>query len=217
MLPAYPGVRPAYCAKPAEVALRLCASPDRADALAAAAARIRSVLGDAVLPESAPDLPAAVGLAVRESGWRLATAESCTAGGIAVAVTDVPGASEYFLGGVTAYSNEIKHSVLGVSLNTLNEFGAVSRETVLAMVRGIQQLTGAETAIAVTGVAGPGGGTAEKPVGLVYIATGISSDVRARKFLFPGSRENVRLRTVTVALNMLRMHILEIRHGTNPE
>lgn len=211
LLPAYPGVQPAYCAKPAEVALRLCAPPDRADALAAAAATVRSVLGDAVLPESVPDLPSAVGQALREAGWRLATAESCTAGGIAVAVTDVPGASKYFRGGIAAYSDEVKHSVLGVPSSTLKQSGAVSRETVTAMVRGVQHLTGAETAVAVTGIAGPGGGTPEKPVGLVYIATGISADIRAQRFLFPGSRENVRLRTVTVALNLLRLHILEAR------
>ncbi|NOY79877.1 MAG: CinA family nicotinamide mononucleotide deamidase-related protein [Kiritimatiellaeota bacterium] len=208
LLPAFPGVSPAYCAKPAEVALRLCAPPDRGAVLAAAADRVREELADAVLPEDAPNLPAAVGKALRERAWALATAESCTAGGIAAAITDVPGASSYFAGGVVAYSNAVKLNVLGVSGATLHQFGAVSAETVAEMVRGVRRLLEVETAVAVTGIAGPDGGTPEKPVGLVYIATAVRDHVRVRRFLFPGSRENIRLRTVTVALNDLRLHIL---------
>ncbi len=207
-LPSYPGVRPGYCAKPGEVALRLCAPPDGVAILEAAVARVRRELGDAVLPEDAPDLPSAVGKALRERGWGLATAESCTAGGIAAAITDVPGASAYFAGGVAAYSNAVKAGILGVSRATLEQSGAVSVETAAEMVRGVRKLIGAETGIAVTGIAGPDGGTPEKPVGLVYIATAVYDDVRVRRFLFPGSRESIRLRTVTVALNDLRLRIL---------
>jgi PncC family amidohydrolase len=141
----------------------------------------------------------------------LATAESCTGGGVAAAVTAVPGSSEYFHGSVVTYSNEWKQRLLGVDPGTLADFGAVSAETAEEMLQGLRRNYGVEAGIAVTGIAGPGGGSAEKPVGLVFVGTQVEGKTNVRRCEFPGDRDTVRRRTVATALGQLRLDLIE--HG----
>jgi PncC family amidohydrolase len=117
----------------------------------------------------------------------------------------MPGASDFFAGSLVCYTNRWKEQLLGVSRKTLEKHGAVSEETAREMLDGVMARTGAEAGIAVTGIAGPGGGTAEKPVGLVYIAAGVKECRQVVRYIFPGTRENVRERTIAAALNQLRL------------
>ena len=139
----------------------------------------------------------------KSSGKTCATAESCTGGGIGAAITSVAGSSEVFLGGIISYANEVKRDVLGVAAQVLDEHGAVSSETAAQMAEGARKLMKADVAVAVTGIAGPGGGSAEKPVGLVWFGLATADGVRTEKAIFPGDREQVRSATVTHALGML--------------
>ncbi|MCR5414764.1 MAG: nicotinamide-nucleotide amidohydrolase family protein [Kiritimatiellae bacterium] len=132
-----------------------------------------------------------------------ATAESCTGGGVGAAITSIPGSSAVFKGGVTSYANEVKRDVLGVSQETLDTVGAVSPETASQMAEGARKLMKADMAVSLTGVAGPGGGSAEKPVGLVWFGLADAKGVRTEKAIFPGDREAVRLQAVLHALGML--------------
>ena len=122
-----------------------------------------------------------VGFLLKSKNLTLSTAESCTSGGVAVLITSVPGSSEYFNGGIIAYSNEVKMSLLHVSPETLEKQGAVSRETVIEMVKGAMKALNSDCAIATSGIAGPGGGTSEKPVGTVWIATAYKSEIATFK------------------------------------
>jgi PncC family amidohydrolase len=133
----------------------------------------------------------------------LAVAESCTAGMIGVAITDVSGSSRYFPGGVIAYDNRIKRSILKVTRATLDRHGAVSGQTVAAMARGVTRLFKTDCAIAVSGVAGPDGGTKEKPVGLVYIAVMVRKIVKTFVYRFSGTRAGIRRLTVEESLRQL--------------
>ena len=137
-------------------------------------------------------------------GRTCATAESCTGGGIGAAITAVPGSSEVYLGGVVSYSNDVKAGVLGVKRETLESFGAVSGECAAEMAEGAQRLTGADVAVSVTGIAGPGGATPGKPVGLVWFGLAVRGGrTRTEKKLFPGDRAAVRRQAVMHALGML--------------
>lgn len=142
---------------------------------------------------------------LRERGWRLATAESCTGGMISAAITDLAGASDVFERGFVTYSNEAKAELLGVSNETLQRYGAVSAETAREMAKGALAHSRADLAVSVTGVAGPGGGTAEKPVGLVWFGIAVSGqEPRAEKRLFPGGeRALVRRDSVATALGLV--------------
>jgi nicotinamide-nucleotide amidase len=141
---------------------------------------------------------------LRERGLTLATAESCTGGLVATRITDVPGASDVFLGSVVAYADSIKRDRLGVPAEVLATHGAVSAETAAAMASGAREVLGADVAVSVTGVAGPGGGTAEKPVGLVYLHAVGPDGGLARRLDFPGDRETIRLRAAVAALHLVR-------------
>jgi nicotinamide-nucleotide amidase len=159
---------------------------------------------------SAPDdsdlvsLSAQLGERLRAARHMLVTAESCTGGWIAKAVTDVPGSSDWFDCGLAAYSYEAKQALLGVRPETLERHGAVSRETALEMVAGALVHSGASLAVAVTGIAGPGGGTPDKPVGTVWIAWKRRGGYpKAEVFHFDGDRESVRRQTVDAALRGL--------------
>ena len=140
----------------------------------------------------------------RERGWTLASAESCTGGLVAARLTSVPGSSDVFLGGVVAYADEVKQRELAVPAALLAAHGAVSPEVAEAMARGARDRLGVDVAVAVTGIAGPGGGTPEKPVGLVYLhAEGPDGGV-GREFSFPGDRASIRARSAAGALHLVR-------------
>ena len=150
---------------------------------------------------------------LRERGLTAATAESCTGGGISQRITNIPGASEVFGCGVCTYSNEMKEKLLGVSPLTLKQFGAVSEETAKEMAKGVRELSGADFGISVTGIAGPGGGSAEKPVGLVYIAVDSEHYKKAERLMLSRGRENERsFIRITAANNALRL-LIEAIHA----
>lgn len=138
-----------------------------------------------------------------ERGLTLASAESCTGGLIAKLITDIPGSSGYFRGGIVAYANETKGLLLDVSAELLAAHGAVSAQVARAMAKGACARTGASIAVAVTGVSGPGGGTAAKPVGLTYVAVAYSRGVEVRRHLWPGDRAANREATARAALELL--------------
>lgn len=140
----------------------------------------------------------------RARGWTLATAESCTGGLVAARLTSVPGASDVFVGSVVAYANEVKEEQLGVPSEVLNAHGAVSPETAAAMAAGVRARLRADVAVAVTGVAGPSGGTPEKPVGLVDLHAETPEGGRAIEFSFPADRESIRRRSAVAALHLVR-------------
>jgi len=137
----------------------------------------------------------------------LATAESCTGGLIGHRLTEVPGSSEYFLGGIIAYSNAIKERVLGVSRATLEAHGAVSAETAGEMARGARRVLGVDIALSVTGIAGPGGGTVDKPIGLTYIALAAANDERVAKFVWAADRAGNKWASSEAALQLLRDYL----------
>ncbi len=147
---------------------------------------------------------------VRELACRhltLSVAESCTGGGLGSCITNVPGSSEVFLGGVIAYANDIKQKILGIKKETLSKHGAVSRETAKEMADGVRRLTGSDLGVSVTGIAGPGGATNKKPVGLVFMhlsAEGVDKGIHQ---VFSGERNVVRTRTVNHCLNMIREYL----------
>jgi nicotinamide-nucleotide amidase len=144
-----------------------------------------------------------VGRALQVRGWRLAAAESCTGGWIAKALTDIAGSSQWFAGAVVSYSNAAKTELLGVPADVLAAHGAVSEETVRAMVDGARRRFGADLAVAVSGIAGPGGGTEDKPVGTVHFAWASPTGIVAARRIFAGGRESVRRQTVALALERL--------------
>jgi PncC family amidohydrolase len=144
-----------------------------------------------------------VGQLLHKHGLKLVLAESCTGGLLGSRITDVPGSSEYFLASVVAYAYEAKAELLGVSWDTLNTKGAVSRETVLEMARGVRNLMKADIAISVSGIAGPDGGTLEKPVGTTWIGFATDDGEWAQVFQFSGNREENKVASVDAALQLL--------------
>lgn len=167
------------------------------------ASAIRLRLEPWVYGEGDATLAGALGDALRDRGWRLAVAESCTAGELAAEITAVAGSSEYFLGGIVSYANELKTSLLGVAPKTLAAHGAVSEETCREMVEGVRERLGADVGAAITGIAGPGGGSPEKPVGLVYSGVGTPEGTWLRKLDYPGPRSAVRRRAMVATLSLL--------------
>jgi nicotinamide-nucleotide amidase len=164
-------------------------------------------LKDYIFSRRDETLEEVVGDQLKGTGYTLATAESCTGGLLAGRITDIPGSSEYFLEGAVTYSNEAKTRLLGVPKKMIEDHGAVSEEVAMAMASGIRELAGATFGIGITGIAGPGGGSAEKPVGLVYIALADDAQVSAKKFVFPGDRQFIRTLSVNAALDLLRRRI----------
>jgi PncC family amidohydrolase len=143
-----------------------------------------------------------LGEALIKRGWSIAFAESCTGGLIGHRMTNVPGSSEYYLGSVTAYANNAKVTLLNVSPYTIEQFGAVSEETVLEMATGIRSVLVTDIGVSVSGIAGPGGGSAEKPVGLVWIGMATSEVSSAQKFIFSGERAAVKEQAANEAMQM---------------
>jgi nicotinamide-nucleotide amidase len=179
--------------------------PDEADArLAAAAARVRGVMGHAIYGEGEDDLAAVVLDACRARGLMLAVAESCTGGLLGARLTAVPGSSDVVRGGVIAYDDSVKRSLLGVPAALLDEHGAVSEPVVRAMASGVRARLDTGAALSITGVAGPGGGTPAKPVGTVWIALDLEGVVETRLLRLWGDRDEVRRRSAQAALELLR-------------
>lgn len=148
-------------------------------------------------------LEAQMGGLLRERGLKIAFAESCTGGLLSNRVTNLPGSSEYFLGSMVAYAYEAKANLLGVSWDTLNTHGAVSRETVLEMARGARTAFQADLAASISGIAGPGGGTPAKPVGTVWLALAAPEGEWARHFHFSGEREQIKAASADAALQLV--------------
>jgi nicotinamide-nucleotide amidase len=199
----------AYLPGLAGVDLRLTAwglEPEAAAALLErGAASLRGVLGTRCYGEGDDDLAAVVLERLRQAGERLAVAESCTGGLLGGRLTAVPGASDVFAGGVIAYDDAVKRALLDVPAAVLERHGAVSEETVSAMAQGAQRRFGVACALAVTGIAGPSGGTPDKPVGTVWLAARRGETTRAVRRVFPGPRDNVRARSAQAALDLLRL------------
>jgi nicotinamide-nucleotide amidase len=172
--------------------------------LAKAAAAIRHEVGDSIYAEAGDDLARVVIAKCRSKNLKIAVAESCTGGGLGARLTAIPGSSEVFLGGIIAYSDDVKIRELGVSPETLARHGAVSEEVVREMALGAMTKFGAEVALAITGVAGPGGGTDEKPVGLVWLCAVVGDRVEPRKIQSWGDRQEIRYRAAQAALDLAR-------------
>jgi nicotinamide-nucleotide amidase len=164
-------------------------------------------LGDRVFGRDEETLEAVVVRSLIERGLTLGIAESCTGGLIANRITDVPGCSAAFLAGVVSYSNDSKRDILGVPEELLIEHGAVSEKVARAMAEGVRRVTGADVGISVTGIAGPTGGTPEKPVGLVYMALAKAAGTAVQRQQFMGSRKDIKWRTSQSALDMLRVSL----------
>ena len=171
---------------------------------------IRQRLGPLVYAEGDETLEAVVGRLLRARGATIAVAESCTGGLVAQKLTDVPGSSSYFLGGVVAYANRAKQDLLGVPAALLAEHGAVSEACARAMAEGVRARFGADLGLATTGISGPDGGTPEKPVGLVHLALARAQGTHADHFVFPLDRSRHRLLTAQVALDWVRRAMLGV-------
>ena len=206
------GLRATICARDYEIHVDLLAEEDgrrRADGLVA---QLRERLGGHLFAEDERPVEELVLAACRERGLSLATAESCTGGLVAARLTSVAGSSDVFRGGVVAYANEVKSTELGVPEKLLARHGAVSAEVATAMAHGIRERLGADAAVAVTGVAGPGGGTPEKPVGLVHLHAQVPDGDRGVELNLPGGRDAVRGRATAAALHLLLRLLAQNRH-----
>ena len=197
--------------KPGDITLRFTATgtaQERRPLLAAMAARLEGLVGDAVYSDRDEDLEGAVGRKLTEGEATVATAESCTGGLLAERLTRVAGSSTYFQGSVVVYSNRLKTALAGVSEELLETHGAVSEEVAEALARGARERLGTDYGVGITGIAGPGGGSDEKPVGTVHIAVAGPLGVHGRKFLLAGDRERIRWQSSQIALEMLRRQLL---------
>lgn len=177
------------------------------------AVKVRQRLGGIVFGEDGDTMASVIGELLRRGRQTLSTAESCTGGLVGELITGVPGSSDYYLGGVVAYSNDVKQSILGVPAELLQQHGAVSEEVAGAMAMLCREKFRSDYAISVTGIAGPGGGTAEKPVGFVYTALAGPDGATVRRHIFPGSRDIVRLRSAAAAMNFLWRKLKENSHA----
>jgi nicotinamide-nucleotide amidase len=207
----YPNIATTILAANGDLQVHLrarCDTETEAEALLAeAAGPIERLLGDRLYSRTGDPLEVVVGGLLRERHATVAVAESCTGGMLGARLTTTPGSSQYFVGGFITYSNALKREILGVSAETLERFGAVSPETAEAMATGARERTGATYAVSITGVAGPDGGSDEKPVGLVYlgIAGPEGASVTHRRFI--GDRERIRVFTTQAALDVLRRRL----------
>jgi nicotinamide-nucleotide amidase len=201
------GVQATICAHAGEIWVELFGPAQEL------AASLKQALGPAVFAQDDRPVEELVLDLAREQGLTIATAESCTGGLVAAGLTAVPGASDVVRGGLVAYDNDVKLTQLGVSDETLASHGAVSPETAAAMAAGARRSLGADVAIAVTGIAGPAGGTPVKPVGLVdFHASGPGAEI-ARELILPGDREAIRRRATAAALHLLRELLTRSRHA----
>jgi nicotinamide-nucleotide amidase len=202
-----PEIEVGYCASSGQIEVRLEATPEHAKLLETQGATVRTALGAAIFAEERIGLEEAVGRLLAAQHKTLAVAESCTGGLIGHRLTQVAGSSTYFLGGVIAYSNESKVRDLGVAHELIERHGAVSEKVARAMAEGVRVRFGADFGVAVTGIAGPDGGTAEKPVGTVWLAVADAGGAFAKLRCFPTTREQVKLWSSQQALDLLRRRL----------
>lgn len=191
----------AVCAQDGELEVTL---DGPTEALETASSHLRDAFGDRLYSGDGHDIDEGVQSALRAAGQTLAVAESCTGGGLGERITGLPGSSHVFLGGVIAYADSAKASQLDVPSEVLARHGAVSAEVAHAMAEGARSALGADWGLSITGVAGPDGGTVEKPVGLVYIGCAGREGTEVAKHSFRGDRERIRARAAAHALHMLR-------------
>jgi nicotinamide-nucleotide amidase len=208
------GVEATICARDFEIHVDLVVEPGaeaRADELSS---RLVTPLERYLFSRDARPIEQIVLELCRGRGLTLATAESCTGGMVAQRLTSMPGSSDVFLGAVVAYSDDVKEGELGVAEELLARHGAVSAEVAAAMTSGVRERLGADVAVAVTGIAGPDGGSEEKPVGLVYLHAQAPVGSRSVDFVFPGDREGIRRRAAVTALHLLRRLLTQSRDET---
>lgn len=211
----FEGVATTILSQPGQIELHLHArGASEGEALARlerSAAALEAALPGRIYSSDGRDLPAVVGDLLVERGARLAVAESCTGGLLAARLTDVAGASRFLERGFVTYSNRSKTDLLGVAAETIEAHGAVSEPVARAMAEGARRAAGVEVGVGITGVAGPDGGTAEKPVGLVFIAIAGAAGDAVKRRQFPGGRERVRFQATQTALELLRRGMLGLR------
>ena len=203
------GLGVGYCARPGAVDIRLTATgPTAAATVAAGGELVEKLMGPHIYGYDDDEMEAIVVRHLAARRQTVALAESCTGGCVSHRLTNIPGASEVVLGGVVSYANQVKRQTLGVKEETLQKHGAVSAATAREMALGARQCLGADYALAITGIAGPGGGTEDKPVGTVFIALATETGVEVRQFLHPWERQTFKEVTATVALEMLRTRLV---------
>ncbi len=198
------GVEVTICARDSEIHVDLYSAPGAVERAVELERRFVEPIAEYLYATEETPIEEVVLDLCRERGLTLVAAESCTGGLVAARLTSVPGSSAVFLGAIVAYANEVKEAELGVPPEVLATHGAVSAETAAAMARGARERLGADVAVSVTGIAGPGGGTPEKPVGLVYLCAAGPEGARARDFVVTGDRETVRARATVAALHLVR-------------
>ena len=201
-----PGVDVTVCAHDFEIVVEVFGDGD------GVAGALRERVGRHLFAENERPVADLVLEACRARAWTLATAESCTGGMVAERITEIPGASDVFLGCVVAYANEVKTRELAVPEAVLREHGAVSAETAAAMARGVRERLEADVAVAVTGIAGPDGGTPEKPVGLVYLHAETPERSRGTEFVYGADRDSIRRRATVAGLHLVRRLLTQNRH-----
>jgi len=206
VLSRFPDLKTAYLPHTGTVDLRIQAPSERKKSQALK--EFSRILEDDLYAVGREDLSEVVGRMLLDRGQSVAVAESCTGGMLASRLVDVAGSSRYFLGGVVSYSNRAKQELLGVASGVLELHGAVSSQVAKAMAEGVRERLNSTCGIGITGIAGPGGATRTKPVGLVYIALVSQDSVRIKRFVFPGDRSSIRQRSVIAALDLLRRHIV---------
>jgi nicotinamide-nucleotide amidase len=183
---------------------------DHVSPFATACMAIEKELGEVIYGHDKDNLAAVTGHLLENAGLSLAVAESCTGGMIAHLITGIAGSSRYFLGGVIAYANSMKTLYLNVDETLLATHGAVSKEVAQAMATGVRDQSGADIAISVTGIAGPDGGTREKPVGTVFVSLATSNNVQTHKYFFTGNRQQIQEITAKTALDLIRKYLLSL-------
>jgi nicotinamide-nucleotide amidase len=190
-----------------------CSDKTRTDDLAKSSySLIANKLGSFIYGSDRDTMESVLGAILLQQDKRLSVAESCTGGLISHLMTSIAGSSEYYLGGVTSYANSMKTKYLGVDENLLEKHGAVSNKVALAMAQGMRVKSNADISIAVTGIAGPGGGTEDKPVGTVFIGLSDRNETKAQRFLFSGNRYEIQRLTAQTALDIVRRHLLRSEH-----
>jgi nicotinamide-nucleotide amidase len=202
-----PGIDVAYCAAPGRIEVRLTSAANEEDAVNRATETARPILGDCIFAEERQEMEEIIGHLLRREKATLATAESCTGGLVGHRITSVSGSSDYYRGGIVAYANESKIRELNVNADALSRFGAVSEEVARQMANGVRKRFDSDYGLSVTGIAGPTGGTPEKPVGLVYAAVADETRVWVRRHCFSSDRITVMTWSSQMALDLLRRRL----------